>query len=334
MPKSPLRLLERRNRAAFDGRSSSERGIERGSSAKTVASWPWVGYAVRARTVKKEILDKSFRYQAQSWSKPRQIVAKAEHHAGELFPRPGFIATNMTLTSRSVVRFYNKRAVGCNVGPLAGREQIRYAMAFYDETFDSSAFSFYVSSDPETAFNVFATGYRRAAEILTDSLLRKPRFSDYEAYPAIFLFRHAFELSLKHAIYKAADYARYTYTSRVDGRLRNDHNLNRLATIVNESLRRLFPTDSFLQQLLPRLTSTARDFDDIDPSSFVYRYPVDAKGGAAADSGQTINLRLFASHMSALLEEIDTVNFGLNNMTDVAQDAFIEWFHNEIDYIP
>ena len=98
--KSPLRLLERRNRAAFDGRSSSERGIERGSSAKTVASWPWVGYAVRARTVKKEILDKSFRYQAQSWSKPRRIVAKAEHHAGELFPRPGFIATNMTLTSR------------------------------------------------------------------------------------------------------------------------------------------------------------------------------------------------------------------------------------------
>ena len=31
-------------------------GIERGSSAKTVASWPWNGYPVRARTVKKETL--------------------------------------------------------------------------------------------------------------------------------------------------------------------------------------------------------------------------------------------------------------------------------------
>ena len=207
-------------------------------------------------------------------------------------------------------------------------------MAFYNETFGPSAFSFYVSSDPKTAFDVFATGYRRAAEIVTDSLLRNPRFSDYEAYPAVFLFRHAFELSLKHAIYKAADYARYTDTSRIDGRLRNDHNLHRLATIVNESLRRLFPDDLFLQRLLPRLTSTARDFDDIDPSSFVYRYPVDTKGGAAADSGQTINLRLFASHMSTMLEEIDTLNFGLNNMTDVAQFAFTEWFHNEIDYVP
>ena len=30
---------------------------------------------------------KSFRYQAESWSKPRRIVAKVEHHLGELFPR-------------------------------------------------------------------------------------------------------------------------------------------------------------------------------------------------------------------------------------------------------
>ena len=52
---------------------------------------------------------KSFRYQAESWAKPRRIVAKVEHHRGELFPRPGFIVTNMTLPSRSVVRFYNKR---------------------------------------------------------------------------------------------------------------------------------------------------------------------------------------------------------------------------------
>ena len=52
---------------------------------------------------------KSFRYQAESWSKPRRIVAKVEHHLGELFPRVGFIVTTMTLPSRSVVRFYNNR---------------------------------------------------------------------------------------------------------------------------------------------------------------------------------------------------------------------------------
>ena len=52
---------------------------------------------------------KSFRCQAESWSKARRVVAKVEHHQGELFPRVGFIVTSMTLPSRSVVRFYNKR---------------------------------------------------------------------------------------------------------------------------------------------------------------------------------------------------------------------------------
>ena len=36
-------------------------------------------------------------------------MAKVEHHVGELFPRIGFIVTNLTLTNRAVVRFYNKR---------------------------------------------------------------------------------------------------------------------------------------------------------------------------------------------------------------------------------
>ena len=52
---------------------------------------------------------KSFHYQAKSWTTPRRIVTKVEHHQGELFPRVGFIVTNMALPSRSVVRFYNKR---------------------------------------------------------------------------------------------------------------------------------------------------------------------------------------------------------------------------------
>ena len=40
---------------------------------------------------------KSFRYQAESWKKPRRVVAKVEHHQGELFARVGFIVTNMSL---------------------------------------------------------------------------------------------------------------------------------------------------------------------------------------------------------------------------------------------
>jgi hypothetical protein len=52
---------------------------------------------------------KSFHYQADSWTTARRVVAKVEHHVGELFPRIGFIVTNLPLPNRAVVRFYNKR---------------------------------------------------------------------------------------------------------------------------------------------------------------------------------------------------------------------------------
>ena len=52
---------------------------------------------------------RSFEYQAVSWSRPRRVIAKVEHHLGELFPRVGFIVTTLTGTNRAVVRFYNQR---------------------------------------------------------------------------------------------------------------------------------------------------------------------------------------------------------------------------------
>jgi hypothetical protein len=52
---------------------------------------------------------KGFFYQAESWKTARRVVAKVEHHTGELFPRVGFIVTNLTLPSRAVVRLYNER---------------------------------------------------------------------------------------------------------------------------------------------------------------------------------------------------------------------------------
>jgi hypothetical protein len=55
------------------------------------------------------VLYSSFSYQAMSWDRPRRVVAKVEWHAGELFPRVGFIVTNLCRSEEGVVRFYNGR---------------------------------------------------------------------------------------------------------------------------------------------------------------------------------------------------------------------------------
>ena len=38
----------------------------------------------------------SFSYRAATWTKPRRVVAKVEWHPGELYPRVGFIVTNLS----------------------------------------------------------------------------------------------------------------------------------------------------------------------------------------------------------------------------------------------
>ena len=50
-----------------------------------------------------------FWYQAGSWNRARRVVAKVEWRQGELFPRVGFIVTNMSAGPEGVVHFYNGR---------------------------------------------------------------------------------------------------------------------------------------------------------------------------------------------------------------------------------
>jgi hypothetical protein len=51
----------------------------------------------------------NFSYQAQSWKKPPRVVAKVEWHPGELYPKVGFIVTNLSRPAERVVGFYNQR---------------------------------------------------------------------------------------------------------------------------------------------------------------------------------------------------------------------------------
>ena len=51
----------------------------------------------------------NFHYRAASWTKPRRVIAKVEWHPGELYPRVGFIVTNLSRPAERVVAFYNQR---------------------------------------------------------------------------------------------------------------------------------------------------------------------------------------------------------------------------------
>jgi hypothetical protein len=67
----------------------------------------------------------NFTYQAGSWAKRRRVIAKVEWHPGELYPRVGFIVTNMARSAENVVAFYNKRGT-CEQWIKEGKGAIKW----------------------------------------------------------------------------------------------------------------------------------------------------------------------------------------------------------------
>jgi Transposase DDE domain group 1/Transposase DDE domain len=67
----------------------------------------------------------SFSYRAGSWTKPRRVVAKVEWHPGELYPRVGFLVTNMARAAENVIAFYNKRGT-CEQWIKEGKGAIKW----------------------------------------------------------------------------------------------------------------------------------------------------------------------------------------------------------------
>jgi len=67
----------------------------------------------------------SFSYRAQSWNKSRHVVAKVEWHPGELYPRVGFIVSNLTRSAEGIVAFYNQRGT-CEQHIKEGKNAIKW----------------------------------------------------------------------------------------------------------------------------------------------------------------------------------------------------------------
>jgi hypothetical protein len=67
----------------------------------------------------------NFSYQAQSWKIARRVVAKVEWHPSELYPRVGFIVTNLSRSAERVVDFYNQRGT-CEQWIKEGKNAVKW----------------------------------------------------------------------------------------------------------------------------------------------------------------------------------------------------------------
>jgi hypothetical protein len=190
---------------------------------------------------------------------------------------------------------------------------------FYNEDNDLSNFSSSFLSNPRNRFGSFAKGYFLAASRLASHLLSsQSSFPDYEAYPVVFLYRHSLELYLKDILYKGNRLSEIADIDDTNSELYNNHKLSPLAEKASLVLQKKFPIDDDLRLFEKRLIQIASEFQEIDPESFSYRYPIDRKGEHSTSKSQTVNLSAFSTNMNSLLEKMESIDFGFDVETEYA----------------
>jgi hypothetical protein len=167
---------------------------------------------------------------------------------------------------------------------------------------------------PAIEFGMYAENFRAAARYLVKELSEDELFThsasttqSFRAYPAFYLYRHAFELALKGIIVAGAD-----LVAHLGGGMNEALYTNHGFKVLQLDLERVFEAIGWDWDLGIPGFKTVQDFrrvlaefDEFDRSSAVCRYPVTAAGKASMEKQQCVNLFEFAETMEALLEVVN-----------------------------
>ncbi len=157
---------------------------------------------------------------------------------------------------------------------------------------------------PKDLMGYFAQGYYHGAKILAETILSNNHICNNEAYPVIFLYRTSLELYLKSVIYLSQK------RHQEEENLINSHEFKRILEMFNPIFKNILPYDD---ALLISIKACCSFFEEHDPKSFSYRYPIDVKGNPASSKNQVINLPEVYVLLNPVLEDLDTMYFGLSN---------------------
>lgn len=155
-----------------------------------------------------------------------------------------------------------------------------------------------VGIDPDS-WDRYAIGYTRAAELLCQHLNRDPRLIEYLVYPIVFLYRHAFEVYLKHIILMGAQ------LERDDGRqeVKRTHKLSQLWQEARVLIERVWPDGP--KEDLDKIGELLHQFEERDPAATAFRYPVTTAGEPSHNRMERISIANFeevATNVISLLE--------------------------------
>lgn len=145
------------------------------------------------------------------------------------------------------------------------------------------------TSYPKGELSVYALAYREAADVLIENFKQRNWYSDMDACPIVFLYRHSIELYLKAIILWGAGLVRLQSGEDINtDRLFETHKFGDLLPAV----KRIFREAGWLNNgasgvkfgTFAEIDKLILSFEQIDPKSYAFRYPIDRKGNANPNS--------------------------------------------------
>jgi hypothetical protein len=160
-----------------------------------------------------------------------------------------------------------------------------------------------------------AEGFKRIADLAVAHVEQTGHDQDFLVFPILFSYRHFLEVMLKQLIRDARRLL------DEDGAVPGTHNLDALWDMAEPLLRRLQDSPDTYRSVR---SSLAR-FNELDPRSDSFRYPVDKTGAAHLPGLYSIDLGQVRAVVERLAGFLDGASSAVQADLD-AKDEMAEWY--------
>ncbi len=163
------------------------------------------------------------------------------------------------------------------------------------------------------AWDIYAIGYSMQAEAGINALLRGNN-GDYLVYPILFCYRHYLELRLKQLIIAGAELYDQNLTAP------NRHNLIELWDAIYVPILHETWSSDLAHRDFERAGDVIGWFNEFDPSSEAFRYPIGKSGRLLPKSSLGVNLISVREAMAEVTITLDAVSGEILMHLDAARD--------------
>lgn len=182
-----------------------------------------------------------------------------------------------------------------------------------------------ILDDPDwrLGFGFYARKFHEAGQALSERMFARAGYSCLDACPIVFLYRHARELYLKGIVLIGCEISQlYGETLTNQERLLTTHQLLPLLPLMKQTFDLVawtWQTDTEGLRTFADIEELVRAFEEIDPGSYAFRYPVDRNGQAPIPYHFTFHMPTFCERMDALLNALSAAVMGLEVMREQEQ---------------